>query len=421
MLVSARNGTEAENAQHPASGAPAAQGRPALGDNPRARHAPAARFASPALRFRKAIKRDAKLRFAVCGPSGSGKTYTLLALAAELGGPIAVVDTEHGSASKYADIFEFDVLELDSYDPLRLIEIIDYAVANQYRVLVIDSLSHFWMGKDGELEKVDRAARRMQTPNGFAAWKQVTPIHNALIDKIISAPIHILTSMRAKTEWVLERDDRSGKTVPRKVGLAPVMRDGIEYEFDICGDLDQENTLLITKTRCPKLASGIFPKPGKELADVLKEWLRTIPSQDPEPASKHAPTIPNDPNRNGRVNGGAAVTAASPIPQELASIWKRMCTPRGVVKEFDELKTALEQLAGSTGVAEYSRILRQHGVSQPKQFKASQPARVCAQDVFGLLEELRGNAREHRGQLALGAACERGIAETPGAAAPETR
>src|SRR3989442_889357 len=68
--------------------------------------------------FHKAVKRDAKLRFAICGPSGSGKTYTLLNLATELGGPVALVDTEHGSASKYADLFDFDVLELDSYDPL---------------------------------------------------------------------------------------------------------------------------------------------------------------------------------------------------------------------------------------------------------------------------------------------------------------
>ena len=414
MLVSARNGTEAENAQHPVSGATAAQGRPVFGDNPQSRHTLVARPASAVMQFRKAIKHDAKLRFAVCGPSGSGKTYTLLAVAAELGGPIAVVDTEHGSASKYADIFEFDVLELDSYDPLRLIEIIDYAVANHYRVLCIDSLSHFWMGKEGELEKVDRAARRMQTPNGFAAWKQVTPIHNALIDKIIGAPLHILVSMRAKTEWVLERDDRSGKTVPRKVGLAPVMRDGIEYEFDVCGDLDQENTLLITKTRCPRLAGGIFPKPGKELADVLKEWLGTVPAQDPEPqASNGALTIPNDPNGGGLLNGRAGLPGAAPVPQELASIWKRMCTPRGVVKEFDELKTAMEQLAGSTGVAEYSRILRQHGVSQPKQFKASQPARVCAQDVFGLLEELRGNARANLGELALGTGSESVGAQAP--------
>src|ERR1700736_4313176 len=124
--------------------------------------------------FHRALKYDAKLRFAVCGPAGSGKTYSLLQLATELGGPIAVVDTERGSASKYADLFEFDVLELDSFDPLSLIEIIDKAAKAGYRVLCIDSLSHFWTGKNGELDKVDRAARDMQTANSFAAWKTVT-------------------------------------------------------------------------------------------------------------------------------------------------------------------------------------------------------------------------------------------------------
>ncbi len=108
--------------------------------------------------FHKAVKYDAKLRFAICGPSGSGKTYTLLQLATELGGPVALVDTERGSASKYADIFDFDVLELASYDPTRLLEIIDEVATAGYRVLCIDSLSHFWIGKDGELDKVDRAA-----------------------------------------------------------------------------------------------------------------------------------------------------------------------------------------------------------------------------------------------------------------------
>jgi hypothetical protein len=353
--------------------------------------------------FRKAVKHGAKLRFAVCGPSGSGKTYTLLQLATQLGGPIALLDTEHGSASKYADIFEFDVLELDSYDPLRLIELIDDAVKHQYRVLCIDSLSHFWIGKDGELEKVDRAARRMQTPNSFAAWKQVTPIHNALIDKIISAPLHILVSMRSKTEWILDRDDRTGKTVPRKVGLAPVMRDGIEYEFDVCGEMDQDNTLQVTKSRCPKLSGGAFPKPGRELADVLKEWLGTgaAPDQVRQPTSD-APVIPVEPSKGGRlVNGVGGLQAAPGLPEELASIWKRMCNPRGVVKEFVGMEAEMERLAGSTGVAEYYRILRQHGVDHPKRFKASQPARLCAKEVFGLLEELRRNAHENEAQLLL--------------------
>ena len=214
---------------------------------------------------------------------------------------MALIDTEHGSASKYADLFEFDVLELGSYDPTRLIQIIDHAAGKGYGVLCIDSLSHFWMGKDGELEKVDRAAQRMQNPNSFAAWKQVTPLHNALIDKLISAPLHILASMRAKTEWILDRDDRTGKTVPRKVGLAPVMRDGIEYEFDVCGDMDQENTLIITKTRCPKLTGGVFPKPGRELTDVLKEWLggpppdKTVQLESPS----ETPVAPVEPKKKG--------------------------------------------------------------------------------------------------------------------------
>jgi hypothetical protein len=352
-------------------------------------------------RFRKAVKYGAKLRFAVCGPSGSGKTYTLLQLATELGGPIALLDTEHGSASKYADLFVFDVLELDSYDPLRLIELIDDAVEHQYRVLCIDSLSHFWIGKDGELERVDRAARRMQTPNSFAAWKQVTPIHNALIDKIISAPLHVLVSMRSKTEWILDRDDRTGKTVPRKVGLAPVMRDGIEYEFDVCGEMDQENTLQVTKSRCPKLSGGVFPKPGRELAEVLKEWLGTGPAPDQvrQPTSD-SPVTPVEPGKGGRlVNGVGGLQASPGLPEELASIWKRMCNPRGVVKEFVGLEAEMERLAGSTGVAEYYRILRQHGVDHPKRFKASQPARLCAKEVFGLLEELRRNSHENETQL----------------------
>ena len=345
--------------------------------------------------FRRAVKYDAKLRFAVCGPSGSGKTYTLLQLATELGGPVALIDTERGSASKYADLFEFDVLELESYDPARLIEIIDEAARIGYRVLCIDSLSHFWIGKDGELDKVDRAARRMQTPNSFAAWKQVTPLHNALIDKIVSAPLHVLASMRAKTEWILDRDERTGKTVPRKVGLAPVMRDGIEYEFDVCGDMDQENTLLITKSRCPKLAGGVFPKPGKEVADVLKEWLGGAPSEnvEPEPESE-TPITPVEPKKNGAVNGVGGLQTVAVLTEELAAIWKRMCSPRGVMNEFAGLKKAIEELAGSTGVAEYYRILRQHGAEHPRQFRSMQPARLCAKDVYVLLEQLRANVRD---------------------------
>jgi len=345
------------------------------------------------LKFRKAVKNGAKLRLAVCGPSGSGKTYTLLKLATELGGPIAVVDTERGSASKYADIFEFDVLELGSYDPRRLVEMIDAAVQRGYQVLCIDSLSHFWMGKDGELDQVDRIARRSQSNNSFGAWKQVTPIHNELVDRIIGAPLHVLVSLRAKTEWVLERDEKTGKTAPRKVGLAPVMRDGIEYEFDVCGEMDQENTLVITKSRCPKLTGGVFTKPGKEVAEILKEWLNGPPA----PPQESEPALPPTPNGEAYgLNGSAALNgsagsngSARPnacVPPDLLAIWKRMCSPRGVMQEFAKLQEAITQAGGAQGESMYQEILKRHGVERPNQFKRSQPARLCAKELFQAIQ-----------------------------------
>jgi DNA polymerase III delta prime subunit len=378
----------------------AAQPAPVSARKPHENNPAIRKPATPELQFRRAIKHDAKLRLAISGPSGSGKTYTLLKIASELGGPVALVDTEHGSASKYADLFEFDVLELDSYDPGHLLKIIDQAAEAGFRALCIDSLSHFWMGKDGELEMVDRAARRMQNPNSFAAWKQVTPIHNALIDKMIGAPLHILASMRTKTEWILDRDERTAKTMPRKVGLAPVMRDGIEYEFDVCGEMDQENTLQITKSRCPRLAGGVFMKPGAELSGVLKEWLVGAPYVAGDAEKPHeAPVLPVEARTKEVVKDSVPPQATSAVPVELASIWKRMCSPRGVVKELDQLGEVIEELAGATGVAEYFRLLRQHGVERPKDFKTAQPARLCAKDVFALVEELRANARENALEL----------------------
>jgi hypothetical protein len=414
MLLSARNGHDAENAQQSVARPSVAQDRPVSRNESQANHTAVTRPAP--LEFRRAVKRDAKVRLAITGPSGSGKTYTLLKLATELGGPIAVVDTERGSAEKYADLFEFDTLPLESFSPDLVPRLIEAAVKQGYRSLVIDSLSHFWSGTDGELDQVEKVKRRLRD-NGFAAWREITPKHNRMIDAMLGAPLHILVSLRVKTEWVVETDERSGRTKPRKIGLQPVMRDGIEYEFDVCGDMDQENTLVITKSRCPKLASGVFPKPGKELADLLREWLGGALSEvvQPEPP-QDAPNTPVEPPKDGAKNGVGDSQITTVMTEELAAIWKRMCSPRGVIKELDALKASVEALAGSTGVAEYDGILRQHGVDRPRQFQSALPARLCAKDVYVLLEQLRSNARDNQSELTLAEEGEAIGAETSGQA-----
>lgn len=65
------------------------------------------------MKFEKATRKKAKLRLALTGPSGSGKTYSALLVAKGIGGKVAFIDTEKGSASLYSDIADFDVLELD--------------------------------------------------------------------------------------------------------------------------------------------------------------------------------------------------------------------------------------------------------------------------------------------------------------------
>lgn len=251
--------------------------------------------------FQKATKHSAKLRLALAGPAGSGKTYSALsvacALAEKYGGRVAVVDTEHGSASKYADLFDFDALELESFHPQRYIEAIDAATEAGYGVLVIDSLSHAWMGKDGALELVDRAAKRTQTGNSFGAWRDVTPLHNALVEAMIGSDLHLIVTLRSKQDYVQEKDDK-GRTSIRKVGMAPVQRDGLEYEFDVYGDLDQDNNLMIGKTRCPALSGQVIVKPGKQLAATLEKWLQGAPAparERPQPEAQRVIDLPRIP------------------------------------------------------------------------------------------------------------------------------
>lgn len=221
--------------------------------------------------FQKATKKQAKGRFALDGPSGAGKTYTGLMLACALGNNPAVIDTERRSASKYSDMFSFDVAELTDFHPRKYIDAIKAASAAGYDSLLIDSLSHAWSGKGGALEIVDDAKARHKG-SSFHAWREVTPLHNELIDAILSCPMHVVVTMRTKTEYSIDRD-KNGRTSISKVGTAPIQRDGMEYEFDVVGDMDLENRLIISKTRCSALNQKTFKKPGKEFAQILVDWL----------------------------------------------------------------------------------------------------------------------------------------------------
>lgn len=230
--------------------------------------------------FTKATKAASRIKMAIVGPAGSGKTYSALAIASGLG-RVALIDSEHGSASKYADMFDFDVVDLDQHHPQTYVDMIKGAEEGGYDVLIIDSLSHAWNGVGGALELVDAAAAKSRSGNSFTAWKDVTPIQRRLIDAILVSKMHIVCTMRAKTEYVIE--NVNGRNTPRKVGIGPVQRDGVEYEFDIVGEIDQSHVMTITKTRIPAL-DNFHEIPGRSFVDILAKWL----SSSAAPVAKQA-------------------------------------------------------------------------------------------------------------------------------------
>jgi hypothetical protein len=221
---------------------------------------------------------------ALIGPSESGKTFSALAIATGLanGGKIAVIDTEHASASLYADLFDFDVKTLASFNPAKYVEAIQEAELAGYGVIIVDSLSHAWAGTDGALEMHNEETVKSKSKNSYLAWRNVTPVHNAMVEKIVGCRTHIICTMRSKMEYVQEKDETTGKTVVRKIGMQPIQREGFDYEFSVVGDLDQEHNLVISKSRCRDVADSVWKKPGKELAEKLLNWLNSGKAQEPQ-------------------------------------------------------------------------------------------------------------------------------------------
>jgi hypothetical protein len=224
--------------------------------------------------FQKAVRTKLKARMAIDGPSGAGKTYTSLIAATVFAGDngeIAVIDTERGSASLYADLFTFDVLELNHFDPLQYVEAIQAAQRSGYEVLIIDSLSHAWEGEGGALDQVDKNSARLKG-NSFAAWRTVTPKQRKLVDTMLQADMHIIATMRSKMEYAIEQDER-GKTRIQKVGLAPVQRAGIEYEFTWVIDMDTDHNAIVSKSRAKPLADLVENKPGFDFFQGFYDWM----------------------------------------------------------------------------------------------------------------------------------------------------
>ena len=233
------------------------------------------------MKFQKATRKQAKLRLALTGPSGSGKTYSALLMASGMGGKIAVIDTERSSARLYSHLVEFDALDLaPPYTPERFIQAIEAAEEAGYDILVVDSITHEWSGVGGCLELVDEVARSKYKGNSWSAWNDITPRHRSFLDKMMASNLHIIATMRSKTDTA--QVDEGGRKRVVKLGMKSEQRDGAEYEFTIVLDLVHDGHFATASKERTGLFSG-DPKPiSAETGQRVIEWLNSGEPLKPE-------------------------------------------------------------------------------------------------------------------------------------------
>lgn len=210
-------------------------------------------------------------RFMLSGTAGSGKTWTALIIARVLVGPdgrIIVIDTETESALTYADEHKFEHLPWGPpFDPRDLAATITELGGDTSTAIIVDSASHFWTGEGGTLDIAD---------GKFGGWKVGTPAQDEMISAMLRSKSHVIVCAREKQAYAVTETVKDGRTkqTVEKLGLAPIQRDGVDYEFNVAATIDTDHTISIHKTRCRVLADRTYrPNHADELAEVYGNWL----------------------------------------------------------------------------------------------------------------------------------------------------
>lgn len=238
--------------------------------------------------FSLVTRKKSKARIAVVGPSGAGKTLSSLYLAVGITGgdwsKIALIDTEHERGRFYAERQDLSTGQflyaplMPPYSPDKYIEYVKEAAkaVGETGVVIIDSFSHAWDNEGGVLDIKSQIAQR-QGKNDYSAWDEAGKIQNNLINAILSVPCHTIITMRTKMAYAMEVNEK-GKTVPVKIGLAPVQRENAEYEFDVVFQINREHIAGTSKdtTFLDNWSGVITPELGKQLGAWLNEGAEPI-------------------------------------------------------------------------------------------------------------------------------------------------
>ena len=310
------------------------------------------------IQLQVAERAETRIKLSIGGPSGSGKTCSALLLAYGLvqaahpewtseqcWAKICIVDTENGSAKLYANfnvpntnyhIGKFFTVPLKPpYEATKFIESVHACEEADMEVVIIDSLSAYWQGEGGALDKQGKIAAR--TGNSYTAWRDVTPEYNRVIDTILQSSCHIIMCSRAKMDYVQEKN-ANGKTVVRAVGMGLQSRDGLEYEASLHFMISVPDHIAnATKDRTGLFDGKYFvitPETGKEIYRWLSSGAPEAPKEVPAPVKAEPAAAP--------------VTTESAVTMEMVdAVVKARCA--GITpEEKKQVVAELKEITGGT-------------------------------------------------------------------------
>lgn len=273
------------------------------------------------MQFKKAARKKSKLRLNISGPSGSGKTYSALLMAKGLVGDwtkIGVIDTENGSAALYEHLGEFNTLDIAApFTPEKYIQAIEAGIAAGFECIIIDSTSHEWDGPGGCVESNEKLAQSKYRGNTWSAWSDTTPRHDAFVNKVLQAPVHVITCTRSKMETIMTDDKKI-----KKVGMKDIQRSGWEYELTISLNLDRDtHTAIASKDRTELFDKATPFVITEETGRQIAAWCELgIDAPTTEQLIQSAATLP-----------------------ELAKVWEGITDKEKYLKAKDKRKAELQK------------------------------------------------------------------------------
>lgn len=229
------------------------------------------------MEFKKAERKQLKARISIVGASGHGKTRSALKVAYGLcpdWSKIFVIDTEYDSACIHVgtdwDGFEVGPFMHGSveppYTPKKFLHAIITAEQAGAEVVIIDTFTHEWEGEGG-INDIHQ-----DLGGQFHHWKEPKKMHNHLIERMMHSPLHIICTVRAKQEYVLEPNEK-GKMEPRKVGVKPQQSNDYDSLFtSVFMMQNDEAYATVTKDRT-HLFNGFYDQISVEHGQMLHDWL----------------------------------------------------------------------------------------------------------------------------------------------------